>query len=1333
MLNKTGFIKFITFLFFTILLHVSYAGLTNDFGGKQVSYPDPAVSPNLSIAKGPNYLIEAVHRAFTVFDENGNQVYYKILKTFFSQQYSGNEYPSQCKVFYHSGLNKFFLLALVEKKYLVAFTDDPTGSWTKFASDVSDYPKDPDFGFNQDYLYITSDLHISSGSFFKVHIRVYKFSDILNGNYANFTDFDNLQNENGTFVKSIRIAHHLTQSANAYLMNNQPLGDSDFLTFWRIYEDAGQNLLIERISTLNIMLYQTPPDAPQKNSSRLIETGDCRLQNLAYQDGYLHTVFTEKGGSYSTVRYVRVDANSVSVIDDYRFPSAPLYLYYPAVYVDDLNNVLVSYNASSGTKFISIYYRLKYGSDFELEEYLLKESGDTISYVNSPVPWGKYNGICRDPSNPSSIVFAGLRMWDSVWIQSWIGSYSFVTPIVFSNQIINIGEAGGNLWLDGGQFNSPDTIPLVENMEHEIKTQECFLNWNYIGVDFKNLKWNDDNSEFKLKRQFTVEPDGDQTAQFKDLNKTITVKNYLISAQSEGGEIEFKDPWWVEDPATGNQPNRFEPYQSPFTPGSGNYENYYGIFMERNPNSTPIYYSVQVKETQPILFHCQSIDWYFQNWETIGATLTQPNNILNGYYQSPVVFENSDAVVKAVYKGHLVSNSDEATAYNNSRLIAPEPNTPVNDFLWHAVYEDNGQIYYTHYKNSTNEWIGEFLVSEPNQAYNNKSAGIACLAVNMQKTLVGIVWERELVGFNDYEIGCRIFDTQTNTWSAPFYYSGAWSNQNLQPVITSGTPDETNFYFYVLFVENPNLGPPFLNHLNILRCHLSNDEEDSDYFIEVADILYPQADAVLTNPSVIPKRRNLIFCWEQSNPNITYSSPNSSYIHCAKYNLYNNSSEYLWLSPNGMQGCADSNPSISMFESHNYAQIAWQHFDGETGWKFRHQKVLYYNPQPEGAVNQVSINGTNLIHPSIQVNGPSGELNAVVQGSGNTFKHLFYNQSWSVSEETYDGKNPGIAAGISNYTPANFAISTDVLQGLPYYINYEDIALESEEKGSLPEKTYREKIIDLSEIPRLHLKGKVSLNLGNIRIRGVSGTQPWGFVPLSDSLIGKKFQQTVPLRVTADMQSLSLHYRIRVWDYQKPALSPSLPFLRLNLLNHAGNQLLGTLQQLNFSQITGSQFSVEDSLSVNLKPYLGKTIYLKLRSVLDILGNTGVKPVLIHDKEFCELPPGEKLALKKSQLPENIKQQLPTTYHLYQNYPNPFNPFTTISFDLPGESRVSLEIYDITGRKIRTLADGRYPVGSHRVVWDGRDSHGQAVASGVYAYRLRAGKHMTTRKLLLMK
>jgi hypothetical protein len=85
-------------------------------------------------------------------------------------------------------------------------------------------------------------------------------------------------------------------------------------------------------------------------------------------------------------------------------------------------------------------------------------------------------------------------------------------------------------------------------------------------------------------------------------------------------------------------------------------------------------------------------------------------------------------------------------------------------------------------------------------------------------------------------------------------------------------------------------------------------------------------------------------------------------------------------------------------------------------------------------------------------------------------------------------------------------------------------------------------------------------------------------------------------------------------------------------------------------------------------------------------------------------------------------------------HPNPFNPVTTISFDLPRALEVSLEIYDLQGRLVRTLLNGNlYPTGSHKQVWDGRDGKGQAAASGVYFYRLTAGDQNRVGKLTLLK
>ncbi|NMC43767.1 MAG: T9SS type A sorting domain-containing protein [candidate division Zixibacteria bacterium] len=96
-------------------------------------------------------------------------------------------------------------------------------------------------------------------------------------------------------------------------------------------------------------------------------------------------------------------------------------------------------------------------------------------------------------------------------------------------------------------------------------------------------------------------------------------------------------------------------------------------------------------------------------------------------------------------------------------------------------------------------------------------------------------------------------------------------------------------------------------------------------------------------------------------------------------------------------------------------------------------------------------------------------------------------------------------------------------------------------------------------------------------------------------------------------------------------------------------------------------------------------------------------------------------------------EQLPTAFTLEQNHPNPFNPATTIRFDLPASGYARLEVFNIAGQRVRTLADGFLAAGSHAVVWDGRADDGRPVASGVYLYRLVGDGFTRTRQMILMK
>ncbi len=94
----------------------------------------------------------------------------------------------------------------------------------------------------------------------------------------------------------------------------------------------------------------------------------------------------------------------------------------------------------------------------------------------------------------------------------------------------------------------------------------------------------------------------------------------------------------------------------------------------------------------------------------------------------------------------------------------------------------------------------------------------------------------------------------------------------------------------------------------------------------------------------------------------------------------------------------------------------------------------------------------------------------------------------------------------------------------------------------------------------------------------------------------------------------------------------------------------------------------------------------------------------------------------------------PAQFALHPCVPNPFNPSTTIRYDVPnGGARVSIAVFDVTGRRVRSLVDGAQPAGQQSVTWDGRDDGGTTVASGVYFYRMTAGSFAQTRKMVLLK
>ena len=201
------------------------------------------------------------------------------------------------------------------------------------------------------------------------------------------------------------------------------------------------------------------------------------------------------------------------------------------------------------------------------------------------------------------------------------------------------------------------------------------------------------------------------------------------------------------------------------------------------------------------------------------------------------------------------------------------------------------------------------------------------------------------------------------------------------------------------------------------------------------------------------------------------------------------------------------------------------------------------------------------------------------------------------------------------------------------------------------------------------------------------------------------------------IQNDSLKIRLE-WTYQ--ARIDSLPFiytsdvaeqpLRLRLLrafHSTDGDVAPALESPNDDDIT-------------LSP--GQSIQLAFESPAD--SSKGARVLVMKAVGAYETDPG---VVKITHV------DIPDKFEFAQNYPNPFNPSTSFKFALPEAADVRLEIYNILGRRVATVTDGRYEAGLHKVTWDGRGDGGWDIASGVYFAKIEAGDFSSTKKVVVVK
>ncbi len=414
----------------------SFAGL--DYTGK--------IPPDPIVAAGPNHLVAAVNAKFGIFSKSGALLAQTAANSWFSNvlpNISALDGAYDPKVIYDPAAGRWILVYLAsdtktESWILLSVSagSDPTGSWCNIplrgdrnggapSGNWSDYEG---VGLDNQALYITTNQYeltsAGDGKFQYARLRIIAKSQLYGACASpSYFDFWDLRDPGSPTeaVFTLRPAITFGTAGVEYLVNNSPFETSTYFTLWSLTNPLSGS---PSLTAQNVPVTQTtsPPNADQLGGTGgtsdcpapcLIDTGDARLLDLVYRNGSLwtsHNVAGGTGNAYSRARYVRIAVGGApAVLEDLAFGLDGCWYYYPAVAVDQGNNLGLVFTRSCTSEYAGVRYTGRAATDATLQGSTLLKAGET-NYLNPASGknrWGDYSGAAVDPADPSKIWFLG--------------------------------------------------------------------------------------------------------------------------------------------------------------------------------------------------------------------------------------------------------------------------------------------------------------------------------------------------------------------------------------------------------------------------------------------------------------------------------------------------------------------------------------------------------------------------------------------------------------------------------------------------------------------------------------------------------------------------------------------------------------------------------------------------------------------------------------------------------------------------------------------------------------------------------------------------------------
>ncbi len=397
--------------------------------------------PDPILAAGPTNIVQAVNLSIRITDKTGTLQYENTLANWFS----GLTPPSSLtdpKVAFDPVGQRFILLVLGRDQtagtsvYLIAVSQssDAAGNWYLYKLDAAangtensgTFADFPGLGFDSAAVYITSNQYTFStpNTFQYAKLRILDKSRMYAGLSLGWYDLWYFTNEDGSTVFTLKPAQSLTRTSIEWLLNTEAGGGST-VTVWSVEEALSDPPLVLLEGTLDIGTYEMPPDAVQMGSATLINTTDCRTQDVVCRNDFLYTAFTEAydwgSGTVSAIRVLKIDTQLGEATQNQIFGADGYFYYFPAASANSADVMHVVFNRSGSAEYVGIRAVTEVWNDASSSE-VKKGAGP---YTGTR--WGDYSGISTDPSG-------------TVWVA---GEYATSSPTAWGTWVAALGGTAG--------------------------------------------------------------------------------------------------------------------------------------------------------------------------------------------------------------------------------------------------------------------------------------------------------------------------------------------------------------------------------------------------------------------------------------------------------------------------------------------------------------------------------------------------------------------------------------------------------------------------------------------------------------------------------------------------------------------------------------------------------------------------------------------------------------------------------------------------------------------------------------------------------------------------